>query len=334
MGTNLSNKDIYKGIFTFSVRRLIFGIICIVILGGLSTLGFLIANKLIEMNGAGLLGLGAGVVVAIIVILILSHFFMYVIEAGSIAVITEAVVTDKLPENPWEYGKSVVKSRFTTIAAYYAVTSVIKGLFHELGNAITNLGKNVGGDAGQTVGSVISTIINTVVAYLCDCCLGWVFYRKEIGAFKATCEGAVIFFKNGKTLLKNMGRIFGIAILSFLVIGGAFFGIFYAITIPFKDSVAILADEIMELAKDQEPNNVIEFLSKPETLAIAIAAVAAIIVWTVIHDTFVKPFTLVGVLRNYINAGIENIPAETEFDILEKHSKKFTKYKKKYANEM
>ena len=48
-----------------------------------------------------------------------------------------------------------------------------------------------------------------VVAYLCDCCLGWVFYRKAQGAAKATCEGAVLFFRHGKTLARNLGRVFG-----------------------------------------------------------------------------------------------------------------------------
>ena len=51
--------------------------------------------------------------------------------------------------------------------------------------------------------SVISSVISVVVSYLCDCCLGWVFYRQDVKSAKATCEGAVLFFKHWKTLAKN-----------------------------------------------------------------------------------------------------------------------------------
>ncbi len=333
MGQNLSNGDIYRKTLTFSIRRLIFCVIYIIILAALTAGGFIIADKFIKGSGMGLVGMGIGFVIALVLIGIISHFFMYVFRAGQIAVMTKAVTEDCLPDNCWEAGKAAVKERFATVAIYYAATSVIKGLFRELGNAITKIGESVGGESGNAVGSAISIVINTIVEYLCDCCLGYVFYRKDESAFKATCEGAVTFFKYGKTFLKNMGRIFGMGLASLILIGGAFFGVFFLILGNFSSSIAVLANELSEL-RNADNQSVINFLSDPGNLTIAIAAVLALIVWSIIHGTFIKPFVLVGVLRNYMTTAIENIPDASEFGILEKHSKKFKKYKREHAGEL
>jgi hypothetical protein len=47
--------------------------------------------------------------------------------------------------------------------------------------------------------------------------------------FKATCEGAVLYFKNWKTLIKNMGRVLGLGLISLLVIGGVLGVGYYAL---------------------------------------------------------------------------------------------------------
>ena len=334
MNQNLSNGAVYRKVLGFSIRRLVFAIIFIAMLGGLTYGGFILGKKFFHFSGAPLAGMGIGVVIAIVLIAIISHFFMYVIKAGQIAVIMKAVTEDKIPDNPWQTGKSMVKERFGTVALYYAATSIIKGIFGELGHAITKVGEAIGGDTGNAIGSAISIVINTIVNYLCDCCLGWVFYRREQNAFKATCEGAVTFFKYGKTFLKNMGRIFGIGLASLILIGGAFFGIFYFVALQFPHYIEVLAIEIRKLSEGAEPNKIISFLSNETTLTIAIAAVGALIVWSIIHSTFVKPFVLVGVLRNYMNTAIEHIPDPSEFDVLEKNSKKYRKYKKEHAADL
>ena len=47
--------------------------------------------------------------------------------------------------------------------------------------------------------------------------------------------------------------------------------------------------------------------------------------WGIIHSTFVRPFILVGVLRNYIESGKNEKFSKEDFDKLEGKSKKFKK---------
>lgn len=312
----MTNKEIYQRTIKFSIYRLIYDILAFAILAVLSIGGFFLAETTIEN---GLLGLGIGILAGLIVIGIMMRYVSYMFKAGQIAMMTEAITTGELPDDVVGAGKKVVKERFATIAIFRAATGVVKGIFNELGKAISGVGKAVGGEKGETVGSVINSAIQVVVDYLSDCCLGWIFYRKDVNAAKATCEGAVLFFKHGKTLARNLGRVFGMGAASLLAIGGVFSGIFYAIASQFPAFFNELAGVIAEDAEGK----IAIFLSDPAHLTIAAAVLGGVIIWAIIHGAFVRPFVLTGVLRNYLESGMDEVPDESSFSMLDGKSKKF-----------
>lgn len=317
----MDNKEIYKKTLTFSLRRFLWDLGSTIVIIILSALGFIVADK---VSNNGMIGLVIGLIVAIVVVAIASHFISYVFKAGQIAMMTKGVSEGKLPDDVYGEGKKIVKERFLTVAAYYAVTSVIKGIFNQLGNAITSAGRAIGGDTGSSIGSAISSVIQTIVRYLCDCCLGWVFYRKDEKATKATLEGAVLFFKHGKTLLKNLGRVFGISLISFVCIGGVFFGITYLICMAFPGAFDALANEVREMiaSGELEASN---WFAEAGNLMIVAGAIGGVVMWEILHSVFVRPFILVGVLRNYIESGKNEKITEKDFDELDGKSAKFKK---------
>ena len=312
----MTNKEIYSKTISFSVFRLLYDILAFAALAALAIGGFFIAEMTIN---SGLIGLGIGALVGIIAVAIMLRYISYTFKAGQIAMMTEAITTGELPDDVVGAGKKVVRDRFATVGIFFAATGVVKGIFNELGRAISGVGKAVGGDTGETIGSVISSAVSVVVAYLCDCCLGWIFYRKDVNAAKATCEGAVLFFKHGKTLAKNLGRVFGMGLVSLVAIGGVFSGIFYLVAAPFPAFFNELASII---ATDAE-SSVALFLSDPTHLTIAAAVLGGVIVWSIIHGAFVRPFVLTGVLRNYLESGMADVPSEAAFSMLDGKSKKF-----------
>ncbi len=317
----MDNKEIYKKTLTFSLRRFLWDLGSTIVIIILSALGFIVADK---VSNNGMIGLVIGLIVAIVVVAIASHFISYVFKAGQIAMMTKGVSEGKLPDDVYGEGKKIVKERFLTVAAYYAVTSVIKGIFNQLGNAITSAGRAIGGDTGSSIGSAISSVIQTIVRYLCDCCLGWVFYRKDEKATKATLEGAVLFFKHGKTLAKNLGRVFGISLISFVCIGGVFFGITYLICMAFPGAFDALANEVREMiaSGELEASN---WFAEAGNLMIVAGAIGGVVMWEILHSVFVRPFILVGVLRNYIESGKAERITEKDFDELDGKSAKFKK---------
>lgn len=317
----MDNMTVYKKTIGFSLRRLVWDLLAMVVLAGCGVAGFMIADK---STNKGLIGLLIGALVAIVIIVAMMRWVSYKYKAGQIAMMVRGVTEGNLPDDVIGEGKKVVKERFVTVAAFFAVTGIIKGIFNEIGRAITRLGESIGGDTGNAVGSAISTVINTIVSYLCDCCLGWVFYRKDVKSTKATCEGAVLFFKHGKTFAKNMARVFVFAIVSLLLIGGIFFGIAFLIFRQFPDLFNNLAAEIAEAAT-RNSSKIPDFLKDPNTLIIAAAVLVGVIMWSIIHSVFIRPYVLIGVLRNYIASGINDIPSEESFAALDAKSRKFKK---------
>ncbi len=316
----MDNKQIYKKTLGFSLRRVLWDILSLVLLCGVTALGFFLGEKLMQN---GLIGLLIGAVIGIILAVLISRFVSYMLKAGQIAMMTRGVTEGELPDNVIQEGKKVVKERFATVAAFFAITGVIRGIFNQIGRGVTRLGEKIGGDTGGAIGGAISSVMQTVVNYLCDCCLGWVFYRKEVKSAKAACEGAVLYFKHGKTFFKNMGRVFGMGFVSLIVIAAPVGGLFYLI-LKNQAFIEPLAKAVAEAMQDSE-NAVAQILQNPAAVPIVLAAIGGIIVWSIIHSTFIKPFVLVGVLRNYINSGIDDIPSEESFAALDSKSPKFRK---------
>ena len=279
----MDNMTVYKKTLGFSLRRFGWDILSVLILGALCLGGFLIADKATDK---GLIGLAIGLVIGIIVLVIFLRWVSYKYKAGQIAMMTRGVTEGTLPDDVISEGKKIVQERFKTVAALFAVTGVIKGIFHEIGRGITKVGEAIGGDTGSTVGSAISAVIDVIVAYLCDCCLGWVFYRKDVKPAKATCEGAVLFFKHWKTLAKNMARVFVFALVSLILIGGVFFGIAFLVFSRFPVFFEMLAKEFAE-AGVRNDTQVAEFLKDPKMLVIAAAALVGVIIWAILHSVFV-----------------------------------------------
>ncbi len=317
----MDNKQIYKATLCFSIRRILWEILGLIVLSALILGGFYIADKATDK---GLVGLVIGGIIGIVALVIFMRWVSYKYKAGQIAMMTRGITEGTLPDNVLEEGSRIVKERFITVAAFFAVTGVIKGIFNQIGRGISAAGQAIGGDTGGKIGDAISTVIQVVVSYLCDCCLGWVFYRKEVKAAKATLEGSVLFFRHGKTLLKNMGRVFGMGLASLAVIGGAFFGISYLIFSQFPVFFDDLFKEITEAAV-RNGSELPSWLTDASMLILIAAGIAGVIIWSLIHSVFIRPFVLVGVLRNYIQSGIEDIPTEESFSALDSKSTKFKK---------
>jgi len=317
----MDNKTIYKKTLGFSLRRLFWNFISLLMIVALSVLGFIITKQIWDL---GIIGLFIGMILGFIVLAVISRFISYSLKAGQIAMMTKGIVDDELPDNVVAEGKKIVKQRFLTVALYFAATNAIKSVFNQIGKVITGVGQNVGGDVGGAVGSTINSVIQTIISYLCDCCLGWVFYRKDVNAARATCEGAVLFFKHGKTFAKNMGRVFGIGLVSFIVIAGAFMGIFYLILLTQQTALSGIYAEIAASAAEST-NTFARILQNPVTVPIVFSFIGGSLVWGFIHSAFIKPFVLVGVLRNYIESGKDEVIDEASFASLDAKSPKFKK---------
>ena len=319
----MTNFQVYRKTLPFSFIEFLVSLVSIAQFVGFCVAGFFIGNNGEQYRA--FIGLGIGFAIGLVIAILIQYFVLNRIKAGQIAMMTKGVADDELPDHVVKEGFAEVRGRFAKITAFFVVTGLIKGMFRQVGRAINRVGTMIGGQAGDAVTSAIDSAVQILLAYLCDCCLGWVMYRKDQGVTKSACEGAVIFFKNGKTLFRNIGRIFGMGILSFLVIGGAIFGGAYLICSQFPDMFAELSTAIQNLKIEDLPTWVYDV----RNLTAIVCLIGAVILWSTIHSVVGRPFILVGVLRNFIAAGKANIPTEADFKELDSKSSKFAKLRAK-----
>ena len=317
----MTNFQVYRKVLSFSFLMFLVDLFGLILLGGSATAGYFIANKSSDM---ALIGLTVGFVIGIILAVLVNIFIASRIKAAQIAMMVKGVTEGSLPDNTFSAGFAEIKGRFGSIIAFYLVTHAIKAIFNQISRGINQLGTALGGQTGNAITSTIDSAIQTLLSYLCDCCLGWILYRKDVSTAKAGCEGAVIFFKHGKTLIRNIGRIFGMGFLSLILIGGAFFGITYLIFIQFPTMFDSLIAEIMEAAA-RNGGEVSEILQNPATFMIIAAAFVGIALWAILHSVLIRPFILTGVMRNYMASGIADIPTEKDFAELDSKSPRFAK---------
>ena len=321
----MTNYQVYKKILPFSLISFLVDLLTIIVVAGIVIGGFFIAES---ASNQGLIGLAVGLIIGLVLSILVKIFITNVYKAGMIAMITRGVTEGNLPDNTLAEGRRIVKERFVSIFAFFAVTGAIKGVFRQLGRMLNRLGTAVGGDVGNSIISFINSFIQVLISYLCDCCLGWVFYRKDKNTASAACEGAAIFFKHGKTLFRNMGRIFGMGFLSFLVIGGALTGAGFGICHLFPSAFDTLSKEIIEAASRGEIE-ISEIFYNTQFLMFVISFVIAIFLWNIIHGLFIKPFIQTGVIRNFMQSGMKDMPTEAEMAEIEKKSPKFANLRKR-----
>lgn len=142
------------------------------------------------------------------------RFVGYILKAGHVAVVTSIVTTGKLPENQLAYGKDMVKKKFPTTAAYFAVDSLVAGAVKQINNGLDIIGNLLGKIPGMdTVVSFAKSFVNVALGNVDECCLAYTFYQEEQSAFKSAADGVVIYFQNWKTILKDALKVTAITFL-------------------------------------------------------------------------------------------------------------------------
>lgn len=219
-------NEIYFKTMTFVWMKLGLGAITFVVSAIL--LGILLGIGMLFGDGVAffmfLIWLGAVGVIR----LALMHYMGYLVKAGHIAVITEAITTGNIPSQQFEHGKKMVTERFATSNVYFAVDKLVSGAVKQIQNMLEKAGNLLDNIPGMdALVGVAKLFVSISLGYIDECCLGYTFYKKEQGAFKSAADGVAIYAQNWKHLLKNALKTTalvllitaGITLVVFIVIG-------------------------------------------------------------------------------------------------------------------
>jgi hypothetical protein len=159
---------------------------------------------------------------------VLMHYFGYMVKAGHIAVITEAVMTGRIPDGQVAYGKKMVMERFVTSNVYFAVDKLVAGAVKQLQGYLQKAGNAFGFIPGMdAMVKAGQLFIGVSLGYIDECCLGYTFYKRDQGAFQSAADGVVIYAQNWKALMSSAAKttlavivfLLAITLAAFVVLG-------------------------------------------------------------------------------------------------------------------
>ena len=218
----MKSGQIYSKTMPFVWAKLLLGlatfVISVVLLAILMGLAWLVKSEGVFFF-LFLIWLGATGVVNFII----NHYMGYLVKAGHVAVITEAVTTGRVPDNQVAYGKQMVKDRFATSNVYFVVDKLVSGAVKQLQRGFEKVGNALGSfvPGMNAVVGIGKMFIGIALGYIDECCLGYTFLKKDQGAFKSAADGVVIYAQNWKKLLKDAAKttamVIGLVIAATLV---------------------------------------------------------------------------------------------------------------------
>jgi hypothetical protein len=223
--------EIYSKTMPFVWAKLLLGLITVAASAVLFAILF----------GLGVLMNSSGATVVLVVIwlgatgvirFVIMQYFGYLVKAGHIAVVTEAVTTGRIPDNQVEYGKQCVKERFATSSVYFGIDKLIGGAVKQIQRVIGKVGDFFSFIPGvKSIAGLAQFFVEISLGYIDECCLGYTFYKNEQGAFKSAADGVVIYAQNWKKLLGSAAKTMAMVVLGLL---GITLGLFVILGLLFR----------------------------------------------------------------------------------------------------
>lgn len=233
------------------------------------------------------------------VVLGVSQYWVgYLVKAGHIAVVTQLVTTGSLPENQFEYGTQIVKKKFATAAAYFAVDRLVSGAVSQINgglNIVGNLLEKVPGM--DSLVSFAKTFVNIALGNVDECCMAYTFYKEEQSAFKSAADGVVVYFQNWKTILKDALKT---AVISVIISGIAWLLLLFVII------------------------GVMSVLGLPGMLGILAAFMLTVMIVITVKSSVMDSYTMVCMVCSYLQVAPST---EITFDLYDKLCKLSSKFK-------
>ena len=202
-GMSVSTEKIFKETLPFCMAKLALGVGTILLSAGLLII-LLLLRWMIGTEDMSIAIL-IWVIGTIVIRFLLMHYVGYLVKAAHVAVITEIITTGSIPVNQVEYGKRKVIERFEATNTFFVIDKLMNKAIRQIQRGLQRVSGILdiipGVDALISIGSLF---IQFALSYIDECCLGYIFYKKEEGSFKSAADGVAIYAQNWKELLKGV----------------------------------------------------------------------------------------------------------------------------------
>ncbi len=172
---------------------------------------------LITFGGAAFLGgtihpwLGAGWAIAGLGVYgyvwwLAVRYFLYLLQAGHVAVLTELVTRGELgngSEGLFAYGKRVVTERFGQVNLLFAMDLLIKGVVGAFNRTLNFVAALLPIPGLQSIMGIVNAIVRAATTYIDETIFSYNLARGDDNAWRSSKDGLIYYAQNSKEILKT-----------------------------------------------------------------------------------------------------------------------------------
>lgn len=136
---------------------------------------------------------------------LLREYILYLLRAGHVAVITEIIVREKLPEgvSQTQWGSDKVKAYFKEISVLALIDQMIKGIIRVLNRTLFNVLNVLPIPGTDGAKKAIQKVVDFSLTYIDESILAYTFKTENENVYDAAQSGIILYCQAWKSLLRN-----------------------------------------------------------------------------------------------------------------------------------
>ena len=134
------------------------------------------------------------------------RYFLYLVQAGHIAVLTELMTTGQIgagSEGMFAYGKRVVTERFGEVNLLFALDLLIRGVVRVFNRTLDFISGLIPIPGLQSVMGIVNAIIRAATTYIDETIFSYNLARGDDNAWRSSKDALIYYAQNSKEILKT-----------------------------------------------------------------------------------------------------------------------------------
>ena len=162
------------------------------------------------------------VFVPIFVLAILKRYFLYLVQAGHIAVATTLLYDGELPDGQGQvaYGRTVVQELFGQVSVLWFIDRAVDRTLRRFTRSFSRLSNSLPGPLGAAV-KLAWTVVARALSYVDEAVLSYAIAQRSPNVYASARHGTILFAQAYKPILGSAVRIWllgRVAFVGFLII--------------------------------------------------------------------------------------------------------------------
>lgn len=163
-------------------------------------------------------GGGIGLSLTLGVIFLLREYTLYMVKAGHIAVMIEALEGRELPANQVQYAQSIVKAHFGKANILFGIDQLVNGVINAITGILQGIMSLLPIPGLDRIMSIVRAYLRVAVGLLDEVVLAHILRTKTDNPWHGAREALVLYGQNAKPMMVNAAWVTAfVYLLSFVV---------------------------------------------------------------------------------------------------------------------